>query len=743
MNGVFIRNYVFFGVMLLCCVGTLGYFLVSGNNELQRNAALVNRTHATIAEVEKVAGLVEGMVAAERGYIISAQESSLKVYEAKKASVSESIAVLSELTADSQAQRSRLDELRNYFVRLSSELEARSAAVQPGLPYLPLDGVETINGIRDNITRISGAMLGEARESLRTRAVALEWQRARYLDALLIGIIAGTALLLILNGFLLRAQQKRSSVEASLKDAETRFALAIEGTQDGIFDWDITTNQVFYSRRFYQMLGYEKDAFYGTIKDLTDAVHPDDVERVWSTIERYLEGETAEYAQDFRMRHSSGRWVWVQSRGKAIFDHNGRPVRMVGAHSDISETIRTQERLLGEKQRAEEYSQAKTEFLAHMSHEIRTPLTAISGIAEILNKKISEIDPRHHRLLSTLLTSSTSLKDLVNDVLDFSKIESGDIELSEEMFRLDIMLEEVVSMMALKANEKGINFLCDFKVAAGRELLGDRGRIRQIVVNLIGNAIKFTDSGGVSVHVDIEERDQQTFLRADVTDTGIGIAAEDFDLVFERFKQADSSVSRRYGGTGLGLSISRNLARIMGGDIFVSSTLGVGSTFSLVLPAHLMPVEDARDTSDQVVEALSGQIRQTLSRWTPERGRILVVDDYEGNIVVLGCLLDELGADYDVARSGVEALKKWQEAPYRLILMDIQMPEMDGYTTVAEIRREEAMSGRPRTAIVGMTAHALAGDGERCLEVGMDDYLPKPLVEADFKRVLLRLLVEN
>ncbi|MGB0720644.1 MAG: ATP-binding protein, partial [Bdellovibrionales bacterium] len=481
------------------------------------------------------------------------------------------------------------------------------------------------------------------------------------------------------------------------------------------------------------MLGYDRSATIGTTQDFKDFLHPEDIDAVWSYVDQYLAGELSEYRQEFRMKHQSGRWVWIQSRAKGLFDRDGKVYRMVGAHTDITHIVKAREKLEQEKHAAESANLAKSEFLAHMSHEIRTPLTAISGIAEIFEKTKDHLNDKQKMLVSTLLSSTSSLKDLINDILDFSKIESGELELDEEAFELAEVFESVISMMALKASEKGVSFVFDYNTLKDVDFYGDAKRIRQILVNLINNAIKFTDEGGVTIKSEIEDRDGHDYLRIDVADTGIGIAPENFDLVFERFKQADSSVSRKYGGTGLGLPISRNLAQLMGGDIFLSSEAGNGSTFTLLLP---MTLSKKNETKQETTK--NKKLNEQLSAALTGESKILVVEDYEGNIVVLSYILEDIGAHFDIARTGGEALAFWKDNHYDMVLMDIQMPEMDGFTATKEIRRLEKQKKLDHTPIIGMTAHALVGDKDKCIEAGMDSYLPKPIVETDLKREILK-----
>ncbi len=714
------------------------FILITGERKIGKIDERVKRTQAIIVETGQIAALVEGMVSAQRGYIITSYKDFLTEYESKRKSFSDRIASMSELIADNQSQVSRIDEMRNYFTEFSTRLEerARDFVSLPTADQVSLVDLEVINDLKQNMIRINESILEEEYGLLNSRINEVNKQKSRYFISLLIGVVISSALLLVFNGFLLHAQRRGLRIAASLKDTEARFALAAEGTQDGIFDWDLIRNEVFYSKPFFGMLGYDRDAFIGSTDDVRDLIHPDDVLNVAKHIEEYLQGEHIEYAQEFRLKHKAGHWVWVQSRAKAILDIKGKPVRMVGAHTNISYIKEQQAKLESEKREAEAANRAKSDFLAHMSHEIRTPLTAISGIAEIFEKNQGNLTETQKKLIQTLYSSTASLKDLINDILDFSKIEGGELELIEEPFRLDTLFREVTSMMSLRAGEKGLSFIFDYNDVKDVDFLGDKLRIRQILVNLIGNALKFTSVGAVKIKAYREDRDGQVVLRIDVTDTGIGIAPEHFDLVFERFKQADASGSRKYGGTGLGLPISKNLASLMGGSIILSSQFGSGSTFSLLIPHKLADrkVLDSDDTGFN--RKLSESIRMSLDG----SSKILLVEDYEGNIVVLSHLLEELGFSYDVARTGVIALDFWRNGTYDIILMDIQMPEMDGFVTTRIIRDMEKENDLLRTPIIGMTAHALVGDKDKCIAAGMDAYLPKPIVEKDLKRQILKYL---
>lgn len=746
MNKILLRNFLLLALIVALCVGSLSYALVSGERTLSRTDDLVVHSYDVITKGEQLSTIIESMLAAQRGYILSSKEDFLKEYEIKKEILSDLIADLSELTADNARQGSRIDELRHHVSVFTDRLEAKSRLVVPGASKIlvapMLEDISAINDARINIRRINDSILRDEYDILKNRINQMENKKHQYFNSLLAGGVSGALLLLIINGFLFQAQTRRTRAERSLEDSQQRFALAIEGMNDGIYDWDIRKGSVFYSKQFFSMLGYHnRDSFTGTTDDSKMLIHPDDVVEWTEHRDQYLNREIAEYSSVFRMRHASGVWLWIHSRGKATFDATGAAVRMVGAHTDVTYMREYQDRLKQEKETAEQANRAKSDFLAHMSHEIRTPLTAISGIAEILDKGRDGFDGKQQKLIKTLGTSTSSLKDLISDILDFSKIESGELELEEKSFNLEDLFEQVVSIMSVKTQEKGLSFIFDYSSLKNVHFFGDIIRMRQILINLISNALKFSDKGKVEVTARRTEQNGTAVLQIDVKDTGIGISEDKFDLIFERFKQADSSVSRKYGGTGLGLPISKNLALMMGGDIFLDSKIGKGSTFSLVVPFQVaLGEESGTGTPDAVVnKKLNDQIKASLSG----DNKVLLVEDYEGNIVVIGYILDDLGLSYDIARTGVEAVSHWKEHHYDLVLMDVQMPEMDGITACTTIRKLEKDKNLVRTPIVGMTAHALVADKDKCIDAGMDAYLPKPIVESDLKTEIYRFIKQK
>ncbi|MEZ0262216.1 MAG: ATP-binding protein [Alphaproteobacteria bacterium] len=724
-------------LVLLAGTGIASRMLYQSNAAIEINSEWVRHSYEVIGEIEKLSSLAEGMVANERGYIMTANDEFLERYDAGKSAFIESATRIAEWVKDNPAQVALFKVQRSDFELFTEALE-KNIAKYKGRTATKADsefasGQNTIADIKLRIMKANADAIAQEKALLVLRRADLDKSKKLFVQ-MLVGGATGTVLMLFLfNAGLLHNHTRRLSGEKSLKETQERLALFLEGSNDGIFDWDIKTDTVFLSRQFFKLLGQDREAYTGPGEEIRELVHPDDRARAMQYLERYLHREVAEYSNTFRMKHANGGWIWVQSRATAVFGRNGEPLRLVGSHSDITLVKEYQQNLRREKLAAEKASRAKSDFLAHMSHEIRTPLTAISGVAEIFSRNQSNLDDKQRQLVKVLGLSSSSLKDLVNDILDFSKIESGELELKLETFYPADVFEQVATIMSVNAKEKGLAFALDCSTVRDFSFYGDRQRLRQIMINLVGNAIKFTEKGSVTVTVTRD--DTAATLNIRIADTGIGIAAEDHQMVFERFKQADSSVSRKYQGTGLGLAISSSLAQLMGGRIALESAEGKGTVFTVILPIRQGGSVPA-DGSAALDKKISDRIKLDFSG----ESRLLVVEDYEGSRVVVGYILDELGYAYDIARNGNEALALWKERYYDLVLMDVQMPEMDGFAATKAIRAIEREKGLQPTAIIGMTAHALVGDKDKCREAGMDSYISKPIAEAELKGLILEYL---
>jgi len=666
----------------------------------------------------------------------------------------------------------------------------------------------------------------------------------------------------------------RKAAESELQRSREQFELAVNGSNDGIWDWDLRTNTLYLSRKWKEQLGYRDDELENAFSTFETLLHPEDKQRVSEYLDQYLSSNVERYSIEFRMRHKNGSYRWILARGEAVRNDAGAPVRMAGSHTDMTDHKRAQERLeefaqqmevnnialdqaLGQAQAA---TQAKSEFLANMSHEIRTPMNGVIGMTGLLLGTDLTDEQQHY--VEVIRSSGESLLSLINDILDFSKIEAGKLDLEILDFDLLDLVDEFSEAMAVRAQEKRLELFCFVDTDVPISLRGDPGRLRQVLNNLVGNAIKFTGSGEVSVKVTLgEERDDDCLLCFSVRDTGIGIPEEKHAMLFEKFSQADYSTTRNYGGTGLGLSISKQLVEMMGGEIGVNSREGQGAEFwftilmgkqkrcaqdtqsptilhgvrALVVddnmtnceiltinmttwgmrpfevqeapqalgalyqgleendPYHLavidmqMPGMDGlalgrairadprladvamvmltsmgahgdaklfqdagfrayalkpirrRDLLNILQRVLSDTTRaensQIITRQSarervlplPRTGRILIAEDNITNQQVAVGILTKLGMRADAVANGVEALQALRSIPYDMVLMDVQMPVMDGFEATRQVRRTHSEVLDPAIPIIAMTAHAMHGYREQCLEIGMNDYVTKPI----------------
>jgi PAS domain S-box-containing protein len=400
-------------------------------------------------------------------------------------------------------------------------------------------------------------------------------------------------------------------------------------------------------------------------------------------------------------------------------------------HLELEERVeqRTAELAIA-RDAAQAANRAKTQFLANMSHEIRTPLNAVVGLSEILLR--GELSETQRDYLQTVVDSAEALMDIINEVLDFSKIEAGKLSLENVLFELPELIHNTLRPLEIRAEGKGLALTCWVDPGLSRERIGDPVRLSQVITNLVNNAIKFTARGEVAVRVEPDGVRGRDRLRFSVRDSGIGIDPESLDRMFEPFEQADSSTTRRHGGTGLGLSICRQLVELMGGEISATSTRAAGSTFVFSVPlAASADCEAALVSGKERTRALPA-----ISDAASPPQRILLVEDSIPNQKVARALLQ--GHALSVASNGREALLALADREFDLVLMDVQMPEMDGFEATAAIRAAEAPTGR-RVPIIAMTAHALPGDREKCLAAGMDDYVVKPIRRDDLFRALARV----
>ncbi len=522
----------------------------------------------------------------------------------------------------------------------------------------------------------------------------------------------------------------RKQAEEQLRGSENKLRCITDYAHDAILMMDHRGSITHWNPAAEQILGYTPAEAIG--KNLHDLLVPQryhtNFHAAYPGFLSTGEGDAIGKSRDVYTLRKDGLEIAVSVSLSAVFLNDAW--HAVGILHDISERKRYERELDEARRAAEAANVAKSEFLSNMSHEIRTPMNGIIGMTQLF--QYTELSDEQQEYLDTLTTSSSNLLRLINDVLDLSKIEAGKIELEHKQFGLREAMADVVKTQISLAFTKGLEIKTDILSDVPDGLMGDQLRLKQIILNFLGNAIKFTGSGGITITAAVTQRtDQIVTITIGVRDTGIGISPDALRKIFEPFTQADSSTTRNYGGTGLGLSISKQLSELMGGRVRVESIAGVGSTFSVVLPFVVAPM-DAEPEARRKYDT-------TPPLWEGPPIRVLVVDDDEINLKIAGYMLEKAGIAFVTAGDGQEALDAWMEFKFDLILMDVHMPVLGGIETTEIIRRKETGTGN-HTPIIALTADVLREEQETILQKGFDGYVTKPvefkILHAEIKRCI-------
>jgi PAS domain S-box-containing protein len=520
---------------------------------------------------------------------------------------------------------------------------------------------------------------------------------------------------------LVEEEQKKS--DQRLRDQQFYTRSLIESNIDAIMTTDPSGIITDVNKQMEALTDCTRDELIGApFKDYFT-----DPERAEAAIKLVLsEKSVTDYELTARAR--DGKQTVVSYNATTFYDRNRTLQGVFAAARDVTERKRVEAELQQAKATAESASQTKSDFLASMSHEIRTPMNAIMGIADLLAK--TALSPEQDKYVQIFRRAGDNLLNLINDILDLSKVEASQLELERTGFSLNDHLEKVMEMVAARANEKGLALVCKIAPNVPTDLVGDPTRLRQVLLNLLGNAIKFTQSGEVSLRVEPDaDSSIPTALRFTISDTGIGISDEKLGQVFERFTQADSSTTRRFGGSGLGLTISKRLVELMGGRIWVESKVGKGSVFAFAVPLEVWAAANR-----PAVAPVGTDPELPLPAL-----RILLAEDSPDNCIITMAYLEDTPYQVEIAETGAIACEMFTAGHYDLVLMDRQMPVMDGLTATRTIRAWEQANDRPPTPIIALTASALKGDREMCLAAGCTAFLTKPIKQ----EVLLQAIREH
>ena len=537
----------------------------------------------------------------------------------------------------------------------------------------------------------------------------------------------------------LAVAMKNAELYEQVRETGERLDNFVRSAFHGIITTDLNRRITSWNPGAEHLYGYTEEEVVGRALDQVFHLPDNEYSEIWRNL---MDGEAIE-SWEVVQKRKDGMVAEVSITFSPIKNNSGQVVGFIGIHRDISERKRVEEALQAAKEEAERANQAKSDFLATMSHEIRTPINGVIGMTGLILD--TALDEEQRDYAGTIRTSAEILLTLINDILDFSKIEARKLELEIIDFDLHKTVEEMAEMLSESAGSKGLKLNCRIPPEIPAVLRGDPSRLRQILINLTGNAIKFTKEGEITVRAGIENQSEKEItVRFEVSDTGIGISPEAQALLFQSFTQAEKSTTRKFGGTGLGLAICKTLAEMMGGEIGVESRPGQGSTFWFttrlgLTDANAETSPPGPETPLRPREAKPSAAGNGTSKFASRtnHGRILVAEDNTVNQKLIQRMLEKLGYRADMAANGIETVDMWARVPYDLILMDCSMPEMDGFQATAEIRgRERKTENGRHIPIIALTANAMTGFREKCIEAGMDDYVSKPFKRADLEAVL-------
>ncbi len=544
----------------------------------------------------------------------------------------------------------------------------------------------------------------------------------------LLQVLAIAAAIAGLSGFFVfRSSRRQQESFHELAEAERRLRDVADAA--GGFIWEVNAEGLYVhvSTRVNQVTGYSASELIG--RSPFEINPPEDVEAIRKKSDTIVASSLPFRDFEERMIRKDGTVIWVSVNGVPVKDDSGHLLGYRGATMDISDRKQNEEDLIREKEAAQSAAIAKNQFLAMMSHEIRTPLNSVIGFAEILAE--SNLDDAQRKHLDMVRRNGNALLELIEDILEFSRAESGKLVLSPEPTKVREFVQRVVDLHMTTAVEKNLGMNLIFGDNVPEFVSVDQMRLRQILLNLIGNAVKFTEEGGVQIRVGggiVPTNPEEFTLEIVIDDTGVGIPEDKAGLLFQPFSQVDSSHTRKFGGTGLGLAISHKLAAIMDGTVALESSSPAGSRF--VFRCDCPVVGQPGRKTESIDPALTIPLKDL---------RVLVAEDSFANSQLLQILLKSLGCKCEMVENGLEAVETHAKTPFDIILMDVQMPIMDGITATMEIRRREDFHDvKHPVQIIALTANAMAGDRERCLKAGMNDYLSKPIRKPSLHKALYR-----
>jgi len=771
-------------ISIILCLGT-GLVIQKTYRKKFEAQIWVNHTYDVIQKIFGLANILSSAETNQRGYLITGDSAFLTAYQGSGAMLLSQCTELTTLVSDNRSQIETIQrDIRSLVRKRVNLLDSgiyirRTVGAQAAQVFIANNGGKTI---MDTLQARFGLMIDREKkllavrtENLKTIGSLAEW--VSYTALLIIALVSVAASVVIKKGHVenrnlfdsleklnenleqrvedqtaeLRLKNEKlienseklesayqgllesdedvranleqiSDLQSHLEKSERKYRLLSENSMDVITVFNNENQFEYVSPSCREVLGYEPEELIG--KNGSDLVHPDDIGRLQTPVDLASKGMTT-LSPHFRLRHKDGSYIWIETHSSPMVNESGTIVGLQASNRDITARKEMEFALQSEKTKAEEATRAKSAFLSMMSHEIRTPMNAIIGLTNILLEE--NPTPAQVENLKLLKFSGGNLLTIINDILDFSKIEANKMEL--EIIDVDIhqMMTNIIAMLGLRARDKGISLSLLFDPQTPRVIKVDQVRLSQVITNLLGNALKFTEKGGVSLSVACEEIDRGTNkakLAFKVKDSGIGIEKAKIQSIFDSFTQAASDTTRRFGGTGLGLAITKRLLNLMGSDIYAESTIGHGTTFSFVLTANL---------GELVAEKKPENGKMELNKDV----KVLLVDDNRVNQLVAGNFLKKWKVEFQTADDGNDALQKIQSKAFDIVLMDLQMPGMDGYEATKAIRAMP--DGYFKTVpIIALTASAMTEIRDQAIAAGMTDFISKPFQPDELNAAIVK-----
>ncbi len=549
------------------------------------------------------------------------------------------------------------------------------------------------------------------------------------------GLLTSTLFVLMIISIELRFQQLKRDTRktVALQEAEKRNSQLISSANDGVIMTNHECEIVLFNPAAEEMFGRTKEETIGQpLEVLIPAEFREEYQSDLNSFNYENQSRKTVGKQMYALRADGTSFPIETTMSKLTIDGQLHYTAIV---RDITEQVIAREQLIKSKKEAEKSKEMQSVFLSNMSHEIRTPMNGVIGLSKLLED--TNLDQTQLKYLNAIQNSSKNLLVILNDILDFSKIEAGKMTFERIPFNLEYQVNAAIEVMSVRAQERNLTLNVEYEPDLPEEFMGDPVRLIQVLNNLIGNGLKFTNRGGVKVRIKSKKVDDKNIrLTFEVIDTGIGIPSDKLDDIFSSFTQSSISTTREYGGTGLGLTISKQLVENMNGKLWVESTYGEGSTFAFEIPFEIAQIQEIIAQNDEPKRRRSGRLNAI------EGKRVLLIEDNEINQLVAKTLLKKWNMHVEVANNGLEGVNTWKENEFDLILMDIHMPKMDGYEATKTIRNLEKVK-KERIPIIAMTASALIGDNLKCIEVGMDDYISKPFEPDNLMRKIYRAVTEE